>query len=183
MNSFYSSEELTSFGFEKLGKNVLISRKASIYSPETTSIGDHVRIDDFCILSGKITLGSYIHISAYTALYGKNGITIGNFATISGRVFIYSQNDDYSGAYMTNPMVPNVFTNVSGGEVIICDHAIIGAGSIVLPDLTIGEGASVGALSLVKKSIDPWKICAGIPAVTLGERKKDILKMDFKSLL
>lgn len=183
MKSFYSPEELTSLGFQKVGKNILISRKASIYSPETISIGDHVRIDDFCILSGKITLGSYIHISAYTALYGKNGISVGNFATISGRVLIYSQNDDYSGVYMTNPMVPETFTNVSGGEVIICDHAIIGAGSIVLPDITIGEGASIGAMSLVKNNAEPWTVYAGVPAKKLADRKKDILTLNFKSLL
>lgn len=183
MNSFFSIEELNSFGFKSLGNNVLISRKASIYSAATISIGSNVRIDDFCILSGNITLGSYIHISAYTALYGKNGIVVGNFATISGRVLIYSQNDDYSGAFMTNPMLPEVFTNVTGGEVCIGEHVIIGAGSIVLPALTLGEGASIGAMSLVKENAEPWSVYAGVPAKKLADRKKDILALNFKSLL
>ncbi|EAO54015.1 O-acetyltransferase (cell wall biosynthesis) [Bacillus thuringiensis serovar israelensis ATCC 35646] len=64
MNSFYSQEELKKIGFLSVGKNVLISKKASIYNPGAISIGNHVRIDDFCILSGKITIGSYSHISA-----------------------------------------------------------------------------------------------------------------------
>ena len=71
--SFLSSEELKNFGFKAIGTNVFISRKVSIYSPQSISIGNNVRVDDFCILSGNITLGSYIHISAYTALYGRNG--------------------------------------------------------------------------------------------------------------
>ena len=52
MDSFYSRSELEHIGFATIGKNVLLSRKASIYSPAMISIGDNVRIDDFCILFG-----------------------------------------------------------------------------------------------------------------------------------
>jgi galactoside O-acetyltransferase len=176
--SFLSSEELKNFGFKAIGTNVFISRKVSIYSPQSISIGNNVRVDDFCILSGNITLGSYIHISAYTALYGRNGITVADFATISGRVFIYSQNDDYSGDFMTNPMVPVEFTNVQGGEVRIEKHAIIAAGCVILPDLTIGEGACIGAMSLLKTSADAWMVYAGIPAKLKGPRNKSILELE-----
>ena len=74
MSSFYSVDELNTLGLKSFGENVLISRKCSIYSPEKISIGNNVRIDDFCILSGNISLGSHIHISAYSALYGTKGI-------------------------------------------------------------------------------------------------------------
>ena len=181
--SFYTKDELDALGLQSVGANVLVSKKASIYSPGSIAIGDHVRIDDFCILSGKIRLGSYIHISAYTALYGRYGIVIENFATISGRVLIYSQNDDYSGAFMTNPMVPAGFTNVTGGEVNIGEHVIIGAGSIVLPAVTIGTGACIGAMSLVKDQIEPWAVYAGVPAKRIADRKREILGLDYKSLL
>ena len=76
MNNFFNEEELNKMGFKSIGKNVLISKKASIYSPEKIKIGDHVRIDDFTILSGNITIGNYVHISAYVALYGRFGIEI-----------------------------------------------------------------------------------------------------------
>jgi galactoside O-acetyltransferase len=176
MNSFFSPNELISLGFNKIGENVLISRKASIYEPHLIEIGDNVRIDDFCILSGSICLGSFIHISAYTALYGKYGIILDDFTTISGRVTIYSQNDDYSGAYMTNPMIPKQFTNVTGGPVQIKKHSIIGAGSIVLPNLTINEGVAVGAMSLINRSLKEWRIYAGIPAKYLKPRSKALLQ-------
>lgn len=68
MDSFFSKEELQLLNI-KVGKNVKISRKSSIYG-YNIEIGDNVRIDDFCILSGKIRLGNYIHIAAYSALYG-----------------------------------------------------------------------------------------------------------------
>ena len=47
--SFLTQTQLHNLGFKSLGQNVLISDKASIYSPELISIGSHVRIDDFCI--------------------------------------------------------------------------------------------------------------------------------------
>ena len=75
-NSFYSRNELLNLGLAAVGSNVLISRKASIYSPSTLTVGNNVRIDDFCILSGIITLGSNIHIAAFCALYGKFGISM-----------------------------------------------------------------------------------------------------------
>lgn len=76
MNNFYSIKELKELGFKDIGDNVLISRKASIYSPENIKLGNHVRIDDFTILSGNIIIGNYVHISAYVALYGRFGIEI-----------------------------------------------------------------------------------------------------------
>jgi len=176
--SFYTIAELDQIGFRRVGAHVLISRKASVYSPHLMEIGDHVRVDDFCILSGRVNLGSYIHVSAYTALYAHYGITIGDYATISGRVLIYSQNDDYSGAFMTNPMVPEKYTHVEGGPVCIEKHAIIGAGTIILPDLTIGEGACIGAMSLLKTNALPWTVYVGIPAKPIGSRQKGILDLE-----
>lgn len=60
MTSFYTEEELKGLGFRHIGNGVCISRKASIYGAQNISLGDHVRIDDFCILSGRIEIGSYV---------------------------------------------------------------------------------------------------------------------------
>ncbi len=177
-DSFLNNEELKSLGLQSFGNNVLISRNVSIYGANTISIGDHVRIDDFCILSGKISIGSYVHISAYTALYGKSGIDIADFVTISGRVLVYSENDDYSGEFMTNPMIPNEYTNVQGAKVVFKKHTIVASGSIILPGVTMGEGACVGAMSLVKNSIDPWTMYAGVPAKYIKDRKKNIPELE-----
>jgi len=173
--SFLPKSTLRDIGFRHLGKNVSISRNSAIYDPGLISLGDNVRIDDFCILSGDITIGSYVHISAYSALFGRAGITVGDFVSISSRVNIYSVSDDFSGKYMTNPTLPERLTHVTAGPVTLQKHVIIGAGSIVLPGVTIHEGAAVGALSLVKKSLDPWKIYAGIPCKSIKNRKKDLL--------
>ena len=70
--------------------------KRSIYGASGISVGNNVRIDDFSVLSGNITVGDYVHISAYAALYGKNGIRIGNFCGVSPRSTVFSATDDFS---------------------------------------------------------------------------------------
>ena len=177
-NSFYSCGELHLLGLKYCGDNVLISRKTSIYSPEKISIGNNVRIDDYCILSGDIQMGNNIHISAYVGLYGKYGIQLNDFTTISGRNLIYSSSDDFSGEYLTNPMVPEKYTHVTGGRVTLEKHVIIGAGSITLPNITLQEGSAIGAMSLVNKSTDPWVIYGGVPIRKLHNRKKNLLDFE-----
>lgn len=177
MNSFYSSEELNNIGFKSFGDNVLISRFARFYSPETIEIGNHVRIDDFCILSGQIKLGNYIHISAYCALYGKFGIEMEDYTGLSPRCTVFSASDDFSGNFLIGPMVDEKFTNVTGGKILIKKYCQLGAGCIVLPDIVINEGAVAGAMSLILDDLESWKIYKGIPAKFLKIRNSTILNI------
>ena len=176
MNSFYTEKELSELGLKKYGTNILISRKCSIYSPEKISLGNHVRIDDFCVLSGNINLGSYIHISTYCALYGANTVEMEDYTGLSPRCTVFSASDDFSGDYLISPMVDNSKTNVTGGKVLIKKYSQIGANTVILPSVTINEGVAVGAMSLVNKSLDEWGIYAGTPAKRIKERKKELLK-------
>lgn len=183
MNSFYSQEELSLLGLKSYGKNVLISRKCSIYSGNKISIGNNVRIDDFCILSGKITLKNNIHIAAYTALYGgEKGIFINDFANISSRVSIYSISDDYSSNTLTSPVVPEKYKNVISEKVIIGKHSIIGSGCVILPGVVLKEGSAFGALSLINRSSNKWSINAGIPFKQIKKRSKNLLVLEKKFL-
>jgi galactoside O-acetyltransferase len=179
MNSFYTDVELKNMGFKSYGKNVLVSKKASIYGAEHISLGHDVRIDDFCILSGHIEIGNYVHIAAFVGMWaGKTGIKIGDFAGISARTLLYAETDDYSGAVLTNLMVPTKYKNVICSKIIIGKHSIIGSGSIILPGVIMGEGVAVGAGSLIIKSCDPWCIYVGTPAKALKARKKELLQLE-----
>lgn len=179
MNSFFSLEELEQLGFKSIGEGAMVSRKASIYGASHISLGDHVRVDDFCILSGNIAVGSYIHIAAFCAFYGgEAGIAIGDFANFSSRISIYAVSDDYSGETMTNPMIPDTYKKLEHGMVKIGRHTIIGSGSVLLPGVSLGEGCSVGALSLVKHDLPEWSICAGIPARVIRPRSRELLKLE-----
>ena len=184
MDSFYSRNELSYMGFLQLGENVLISRKTSIYSHEKISIGNHVRIDDFCLLSGNISIGSYVHIAAFCGLYGGNrekdecGIIIGDFSTTSSRVCIYALSDDYSGNYLTNPMIPDIYKNVQYRKVELGKHTIIGTGSTILPTASLADGTAIGAMSLVISHCKSWTIYAGIPAKELKPRSRKVILLE-----
>lgn len=179
MNSFYSQEELKIMGFCSLGTDVRISRHCSIYGANRISIGNHVRIDDFCILSGKIHLGNYIHIAAYNALYGGDaGIEIYDYVGVSSHTTVYAASDDYSGVAMTNPMIPDEFRNVKSAKVILNKHTIIGSHSVILPGCEVREGVAVGAISLITKDLEEWGIYAGIPCKRIKDRKRELLDLE-----
>lgn len=177
MNSFYTQEELSQLGLKSYGDNVLISRKVSIYGAKNIEIGNNVRIDDFCILSGKIKLGSYIHISAYSAIYGAKGVIMEDYTGLSARCTLYSAIDDFSGDFFIGPMIEENKTNVTGGEVIIRKFSQVGAGCTIMPNLTIEEGVAVGAMSFINKSLQSWGIYAGIPAIRIKNRNKKLLEL------
>lgn len=179
MTSFYTEEELKAIGFKNVGGGVRISRKASIYGAQNISIGSHVRIDDFCILSGKIEIGSYVHIAAYSALYGgSDGIYIEDFANLSSRVSVYSVSDDYSGQTMTNPMVPEEYTGVTSAPVHIRKHVIVGSTSVILPGTDLKEGSSFGSFSFIKHDPEAWSVNVGIPAHKIRDRSKKLLELE-----
>jgi len=183
--SFLTRQRLAKIGFASLGQNVLISEKASIYGASAIRIGSNVRIDDFCILSaGKhgFCLGNFIHIGCYASLIGEALISLDDYANLSSRVSIYSSNDDYSGNYMTNPMVPAQFTNVDHRPVRIGRHCIIGSGTVVLPGVIMEEGSAAGALSLVTTNCESFGIYVGVPARFIKKRKRGLLECE-KSLL
>ncbi|WP_118857354.1 acyltransferase [Sphingomonas mesophila] len=179
--TFLNRDELEQAGFKSLGENVLISSRASVYGAERIAIGSHVRIDDFCILSagsGGIRIGDHIHVACYTSLIGAGRITLADFCNLSSRVAIYSSSDDYSGRTMTNPMVPADLKAVDDRPVSIGRHAIIGCGSVILPGVTIGDGAAVGALSVINRDCDPFTIYAGSPARAVKGRDRQLLELE-----
>lgn len=182
---FYTDEELKKIGFKSIGNNVLISNKTSIYNPQNISIGNNVRIDDFCVISagyGGVEIKNNVHIAVFCSLIGQEKIVMNDFSGLSSRVSIYTSTDDYSGEFMTNPTVNSKFTNVINGEVIIGKHVIIGAGTIILPNTTISDYSAVAALSLVVKNVDKFKIVGGIPAKVIKERKNNLINLECEFL-
>lgn len=174
MSSYYSNEELNKLGFKSIGQNVQISKKCSIYGANNMTIGSNVRIDDFTMLSGEINIGNFVHISAYTALYGKFGIEIGDYCGCSPRCTILSGSDDFSGNFMISPMAPEEYTNVFGKKVVLKNFVQLGANSIIMPGVVVNEGAVCAAFSFVKQDIDSWTMVGGIPAKYLKNREKKI---------
>lgn len=173
MSNFMDEKEIVAAGFKNVGENVFISRQASFYNISEIEIGDNVRIDDFCILSGKIKIGSYVHVAAHTCLFaGTTGIEFGNYSGISSHSSVYAESDDYSGETMTNPMIPDEFRNVIRKKVIIGEHVLVGSHSVILPGSVINRGSAVGSMSLVKSELEEWGIYVGVPCKKIKDRSR-----------
>jgi dTDP-4-amino-4,6-dideoxy-D-glucose acyltransferase len=180
VTGFYSRDELAELGLACFGDDVSIDRTARIYGAGRLELGSNVRIDAYSVLScgaGGIAIGSYVHVGAFGFMAGEGRIELHDFAGLSGRVSIYSSNEDYSGASLTNPTVPQELRGVSEAPVTVCRHAIVGAGSVILPGVTVGEGAAVGALSLVRRDVAEFTVVAGNGKV-LGERSRKLLELE-----
>jgi dTDP-4-amino-4,6-dideoxy-D-glucose acyltransferase len=174
---------LESMGFAAIGDNIHISDRATFYGINKISIGNNVRIDDFCVLSageGGISIGNYVHIAVFSSLMGYGNICLSDFCGLSSRVSIYSSNDDYSGRAMTNPMLPSEYTSVVHANVFLGKHVIVGSGCVILPGVTLEEGVAVGALSLINKNCDAFGIYTGNPARRIKDRKRDLLDLEKK---
>lgn len=179
--AYLTEEQIQKMGFKSVGFNAQLSDKASYYNCQNISIGNNVRIDDFCVLSageGGIDIGSYVHIAIGVSLIGSGKITLKDFCGLSSRVSVYSSNDDYSGNFLTNPTVPAEFTNVSHGPVTIGRHVIVGSGCVILPNVILEEGVAVGALSLVNRTCETFGIYSGVPAKKIKERKRQLPKLE-----
>lgn len=177
--AFLSEELLKGMGFKFLGRDVKISDKAAIYNPELIEIGDYSRIDDFCVISGRVSIGRNVHVAVFCNVAGGElGVTLEDFSGLAYGCHVFSQSDDYSGRTLTNPTIPEKFKKVLRAPVILKRHVIVGTCSVVLPGVTLEEGTSVGAMSMVTKSTESWSIYFGVPAKKLKSRKKDLLILE-----
>jgi acetyltransferase-like isoleucine patch superfamily enzyme len=118
-----------------------------------------------CYITGdKISIGNNTVINRFTYLDGRCPLYIGNNVNISHYSHIQTLTHD--------PQSPE-FVCLER-PVAIHDHVWIGARAIILPGVTIGEGAVVGAGSIVTKNVPPYTIVAGNPARQVGVRTRDL---------
>jgi acetyltransferase-like isoleucine patch superfamily enzyme len=171
-----SADQIAQLGLAAVGTDVTISDRCSIYGAGAITLGSHVRIDDFAILTASepVVIGSYVHISAFAFLSGPFGIVIEDFVNVGPRASLLSGNDDFSGQWLPGPVMPAELRNVRGGCIHLGRHSIVGTHSIVLRGVRFGEGAAVGALSLVKESLAPWGIYGGVPARLIKPRGRNV---------
>ena len=168
--------QLQSIGFKHLGDNVKIGSLVSIHRPEEISIGDNSRVDDFCAISGKITIGRNVHIAVHCSLVASSEeLIMKDFSGLAFNCHLFTSSDDYSGKSLTNPTIPGKYKSITNGQITIGRHVIIGTSSIVFPGVDIADGCAIGALTLVAKSTTPWGIYVGNPARRIKERSKELL--------
>ena len=172
-NIFFDISKLKS-----CGKNVIIGKTVRIRYPELVEIGDNVIIDDFTYISTQLKIHDNVHISSGSKIIGgrKALVEMKEFSTLAPNVVLSAGTDDYVGGIAT-PIVPMEYKgNAVIGNIILNKHCIVGAGSVVLPNVIFHEGACIGALSLANKNLDAWKLYAGIPVKFIKQRNKKQIK-------
>jgi len=179
MTGWYDIKELKIMGITVYGDNVLVSKFVNIYNPKNLILHNNIRIDDFTVISckGIVEIFNNVHIGSQCMISCSTKIIFGNYCGISSGVKLFGGCDDFSGDFLTNPTIPEKYLNVQKGDIILEQHTLIGASSIVLPNVVLGEGTSIAALSLVKKNTEPWKIYGGTPIKYLKDRNKNCLKL------
>ncbi len=175
-NLFFDRNRLKS-----CGKNVIIGKTARIRYPELVVIGDNVIIDDFTYISTSLVIEDNVHIASGCKLIGGSSamVKFGSFSTLAPNVVLAAGSDDYIGGIAT-PMVPNEYKgDIEVGIIDIGRHCIVGANSVVLPNVVFEEGACLGALSMAKRNLDAWSLYAGVPATMIKARNKEkILQLE-----
>ena len=134
------------------------------------------RIDEYCVISCKrLVLGDYVHIGPHCSISGPGEVFIGNYSTLSHGVRIFTASDDYDGDYLAGATLPPEYTSPTVGNVFIGKSVVIGANTIIMPLVRIGDFSAVGALSLVKQCIQPLGLWAGIPAKFIRKRQQGVV--------
>lgn len=165
------------YRFRYRGTNVTIRESAKFARPLCISIANNVIIDDFTLVSGGrdclTEIGNHVHIACFSSILGGGGVTLGDYSGLSPGCRLFSETDDYTDGALMNPTVPPEFHTQKVARITLGKYVILGANVVVLPGVTIGEGAVVGACSLVTKDIRPWTVNVGTPTRILRWRNRE----------
>lgn len=139
---------------------VTIFEYTKIINRENIEFGNKVLIDDFVLIYAKhkMRIGSYTHIGSFSSIVASDYVEMDDFSVLSHGCRIFSASDDFITGGFGSPLVNIKYRNIKKDPVILKKFAIIGANSVILPGVTIGEGASVGANSVVTKNLEPWGV-------------------------
>jgi len=155
--------------FARIGENVVFEPGALIFHPENIELGSHIYVGHYAILKGyyknKMVIGSGTWIGQFCFFHSAGGITIGQNVGIGPSVQILTSVHTEEG-----PRKPIIHSTLKFAPVVIEDDCDIGVGTIILPGVTIGKGAQVGAGAVVTDSVLPYAVVAGVPARTLRMR-------------
>ena len=163
--------------FRRAGSNVTVYSFAIILSPENVTVGSDVIIDDFVFIGAhqRLIVGNRVHIASHSSITGGGRVLLSDFSGMGSGARLISGTDDFTEGRLNGSAIPQEFRQTRRGTIILEPHAIIGTNTVVLPDVTIGEGATVGAGSVVTRSLEPWGVYAGSPARRIKTRPRAIV--------
>jgi acetyltransferase-like isoleucine patch superfamily enzyme len=131
------------------------------------------RIDSFTKIEGGlgVTIGQCCHVSSFCHINGGGGqVTIGAFSGLASGVKVAGGQTDFSYLYISPVEFEGQVGQVIRKHTIVGAFVIIFSNAVILPGIRIGDGAIVGAGSVVAKDIPDWEIWAGNPAKFVRRR-------------
>ncbi|WP_017494976.1 DapH/DapD/GlmU-related protein [Flavobacterium sp. WG21] len=146
---------------------VYIRGKSGIIGGKNLTTGINLRID---IINSKekksfLSIGNNVQINDYVHIGVSNGVTIGDNTLIASKVFISDHNHgNYSGENQSSPYEKPISRILESKEVKIGKNVWIGEFVSILPGVTVGDGAIIGAMSVVTKDVPSNSIVVGSPA-------------------
>lgn len=169
----HGTGEFSPADFAALGNDVVFEAGVLVFHPENVEIGANVYIGHNAILKGyyknHMVIGEGTWIGQQCFFHSAGGITIGKNVGIGPAVKIITSFHDEEGRDK-----PILHSKISFAPVTIEDDVDLGVGAIVLPGVTIGRGAQIGAGAVVTTNIDPYAVAAGVPARILRMRPESI---------
>ena len=159
------------YGFRKIGKGVVFDGMPSfIYPCSDISLGNNIRIGKNCVFQGspdsKIILHDGVTVNNGGVITSLFQITIGSGTSIGEFTSIRDYNHKFN-----DPEIPIKSSIYLGAPIVIGEDCWIARGCVILPGVTIGDGAIVAANSVVNKDVEPYSIVGGVPAKLIKYRK------------
>ncbi len=140
-----------------------------VFHPERLHVGDDVYVGHHAILKGyyrgtmRIGAGTWIGQGCF--FHSAGDITIGENVGVGPGVMLLTSTHQEAGRG-----TPILHAPIAFGPIVIEDDADLGVGTIVLPGVTIGRGAQIGAGAVVSTSVEAYAVVAGVPARLLRMR-------------
>ena len=153
------------------GSDCVFEAGCLVFHPENVHLGDNVYVGHQAILKGyhdaQMTIGDQTWIGQQCFFHSAGGITIGARVGIGPGVKILTSQHREAGREVAILMSP-----LDRAPVVIEDDADVGVGAILLPGVTIGRGAQIGAGAVVTTDVPAYAVAAGVPARVLRERPR-----------
>lgn len=136
------------------------------------TIGAGAHVDAFVKIKftgglGDVTIGPNTYLNSGCVVYSGNGITFGRDVLVAANCVFAPTNHEFADRSL--PIRLQGFRPSKGG-IRIGNDVWIGAGAVLLDGATVGDGAVIGALSLVRGEVAPYTVVAGAPARRIGTR-------------
>ena len=166
----HGTGEFTIDQFKKIGSNVIFETGVLVFHPETIELGNNIYVGHHAILKGyhknSLIIGDNTWIGQTCFLHSAGNIRIGRNVGIGPHVKILTSRHKGQGVD-----VPILFSEIEFAEVVIGDDCDIGIGAIILPGVSVGKGAQIGAGAVVTKSIPDLAVAFGVPARVVRSRR------------